>query len=53
MVRPPFARALVTALLCTLAAPPLIGTAAAQKPWERKGQKFKVKIDSSPQNAVV
>ncbi|MBI5480547.1 MAG: PEGA domain-containing protein [Deltaproteobacteria bacterium] len=53
MPRPPFVRALVTALLCTLAAPPLIGTAAAQKPWERKGVRVKVKIDSSPQNAVI
>lgn len=50
MVRPPFARALVAALLCTLAAP---AAAQPQKPWERKGQKFKVKIDSSPQNAVI
>jgi hypothetical protein len=51
MVRPSFARALVAALLFTMAA----GTAAAQtvKPWERKGVKFKVKIDSSPQNAVI
>ena len=45
-----FTHALVISLLCTFA---FAQPAAAQKPWERKGAKYKVKIDSSPQQAVV
>jgi hypothetical protein len=51
--RPLFAHALVAALALSFLAPALAGTAAAQKPWERKGPKYRVKIDSSPQQAVI
>jgi hypothetical protein len=48
-----FAHALAAALALSFAFPALSGTALAQKPWERKGAKYRVKIDSSPQQAVI